>query len=150
MSLFFAKFCFLQFLRLQLTLASYRSYSLRFRFSLFYKSEISLLEISLCSLLSFVPLRSSSLLTRLPDFIRPKFRLLKFAFGSVSHKLRLSPICFCPQTTLCFAYRLRHPHIVAVLRFVAYSGSFHFTLRKFRKKKTNSRFRLGKTSNNVY
>ena len=97
MSLFFAKFCFLQFLRLQLTLASYRSYSLRFRFSLFYKSEISLLEISLCSLLSFVPLRSSSLRTRLPDFIRPKFRLLKFAFGSVSHKLRLSPICFFPR-----------------------------------------------------
>ena len=150
MSLFFAKFCFLQFLMLQLTLASYRSYSLRFRFSLFCKSEISLLEISLCSLLSFVPLRSSSLRTRLPDFIRPKFRLLKFAPSSVSRKFCFASICFCPQTTLCFAYRLRHPHIVAVLRFVAYSGLFHFTLRKFRKKKTNSGFRLGKTSNNVY
>ena len=45
MSLFFAKLCFLQFLKLQLTLVSYCSYSLRFRFSLFYKSEISLLEI---------------------------------------------------------------------------------------------------------
>ena len=59
-------------------------------------------------------------------------RFLKFASSSVSHKLRFASICFCPQATLYFAYRLRHPHIVAVLRFVAYSGSFHFTLRKFR------------------
>ena len=65
-------------------------------------------------------------------FIRPKFRLLKFAPSSVSRKLCFASICFCPQATLYFAYRLRHPHIVAVLRFVAYSGSFHFTLRKFR------------------
>lgn len=67
-----------------------------------------------------------------PCFTSPKFRLLKFAPSSVSRKLRFASICFCPQATLYFAYRLRHPHIVAVLRFVAYSSSFHFTLRKFR------------------
>ena len=64
------KFRFLKFLKLQLSLASYRSRSLRFRITLFHKSKFSLLEI--CSQLgqSQIMLCFNLLL---PSLIRVRF-----------------------------------------------------------------------------
>ena len=81
--------------------------------------KISRLEISLRSLLSFTTLRSCSLRTRLPDFVRPKFRCLGFSSTPSSH-------------SLCFAMRKTPAHY-----FGATSGSFalenalHFAILNF-------------------
>ena len=194
----YANFAVLKFLKLQLSLASYRSRSLRFRITLFHKSEISPLEIcfqlgqsqiTLCFNLFLPSLIRVCFTSPYANFAVLKFLKLQLSLASyrsrslrfritLFHKSEISPLEICfqlgqSQITLCFNLFL--PSLIrvcftspygnfAVLKFLKLqlslascrSRSLRFRTSLFhkseisQKKKTHSKCRLGKTSNNVY